>query len=86
MQRVIYGDYRSSENGRHTSSVLAALGAGAGVDFVFDFEGSTSAMPKRAARALRFSSSSSTDAAGAGPEALDVSVASGVAFGGAAFD
>lgn len=86
MQYVIYEDYLSSENGRLTSSVLAALKAGAGVDFVFGFEGSTSAMPKRAARALRFSSSSSTDAAGAGAGALDVSLASGVTFGVTAFN
>ena len=83
--RVISWDYRSSQNRSLTSGVLAALGTGAGLDIIFGFVDSTSAMPKRAARALRFSSSSST-AAGVCAEVLDVSLASGVAFGGTDFD
>lgn len=49
----------------------------------FGLEGSTSSMPKRAARALRFSNSSSTGvaAATAGAEDWVVSLATGVDFG-----
>ena len=47
-----------------TSVALTAFGARPGVDFVLGLEGSTRAMPKRAARALRFSNSSSAEVAG----------------------
>ena len=63
-----------------TSAALTALGAGTGVDFVLGFEDSTRAMPKRAARALRFSSSSSAEVAGANAGVLGVSHPPGVAF------
>jgi hypothetical protein len=43
-----------------TSDALTAFGARPGVDFVLGLGGSTRAMPKRAARALRFSNSSSS--------------------------
>ena len=69
-----------------TSPTLAALGARTGVDFVLGLEGSTSAMPKRAARALRFSNSSSAEVAGANTGVLGASHPLGVAFWGETFD
>jgi hypothetical protein len=60
------------------------VGGEAGEDLVFGFGGSTSAMPKRAARALRFSSSSSTGVAST--VVLVTSFAAGVVFGGGTFD
>jgi hypothetical protein len=74
---------------KHTSAALGAragAGAGAAVDFVFGFRGSTSAIPKRSARALRFCSSSSTGVADAGAVAFATSLAAGIAFGGSTFD
>lgn len=50
-----------------------AFGARPGVDFVLGLGGSTRAMPKRAARALRFSNSSSAEVVGADTGVLGVS-------------
>jgi hypothetical protein len=59
-----------------TSASLADLGA----DFVLGLVDSTRAIPNRAARALRFSNSSSAEVV------LGVSHTSGVAVGGGTFD
>jgi hypothetical protein len=56
------------------------------VGFVLSLEDSTRAMPKRAARALRFSNSSSAEVAGANAGVLGVSHPPGVAFWGGTFD
>lgn len=73
---------------RLTSTVLGGevVGGEAGEDLVFGFGGSTSAIPKRAARALRFSSSSSTGVASTVVAVLVTSFAAGVVFGGGTFD
>ena len=56
-----------------TSVALTAFGVIPGVDFILGLEGSTRAMPKRAARALRFSNSSSAEVAGTDTSVLAVS-------------
>lgn len=71
---------------RLTTSAAAAADLGVCADVAlagFGLVGSTSSMPKRAARALRFSSSSSTGVAAATGGAGDcvVSLATGVDFG-----
>lgn len=63
-----------------TSATLTAFGARPGVDFVLGLGGSTSAMPKRSARALRFSNSSSAEVAGADTTVLGASEALLTAF------
>jgi hypothetical protein len=56
-----------------TSVALTAFGAIPGVGFVLCLGGSTRAMPKRAARALRFSNSSSAEVAGTDTSVLGAS-------------
>jgi hypothetical protein len=55
------------------TSALTAFGTRPEVDFILGLGGSTRAMPKRAARALRFSNSSSTEVAGTDASVLGAS-------------
>jgi hypothetical protein len=69
-----------------TSPALAALGGRTGVDFVLGLEDSTRAMPKRAARAFRFSNSSSVEVAVATTGVLSASHPPRADFCGSTFD
>ena len=75
---------RPDERVRLTTSAAGPADLGVCALAGFGLEGSTSLIPKRAARALRFSSSSSAAvvAAAAGAAAWLVSLATGVALGG----
>lgn len=75
---------RPDEHVRLTTSAAGPADLGVCALAGFGLEGSTSLIPKRAARALRFSSSSSAAvvAAAAGAAAWLVSLATGVALGG----